>query len=282
MQEGASQENATQDIVASGFTCAHHDALAHAVAALENPNFAARIADYAGAPVNRVLGMLPRAASDGLSKAVEVAMLRCLKTAIKSLDGARRPPAMWLSSMAAGVTGGVSGFVGLAALPLELPVTTTMMLRAIADIARHNGEDLSKLEARLACLQVFALGSRPKGVRADVGYFAARALLTKITGNAAAYLVERGALELSGPMMNSFISELVSRFSIVLSDRIAASALPVVGAIGGATVNVIFMNHFQHIAKGHFTVRRLERRYGPDLVRRHYAEIASRALPGRR
>jgi hypothetical protein len=275
----------TQDIVTSDFSRPHRDALEAAVDALENPNFAARIADYAGAPINRVLGMLPNVASAGLSKAVEIAMLRSLKTAITSLDEGdrRRPatrPATWLSTMAAGVTGGVSGFVGLAALPVELPVTTTLMLRAIADIARHNGEDLSRLEARLACLQVFALGSRPKGVRTDVGYFAARALLTKITGNAAAYLVERGALELSGPMMNSFISELVSRFSIVVSDRIAASALPVIGAIGGATVNVIFMNHFQQIAQGHFTVRRLERHYGPDLVRRHYAQIASRGLPG--
>jgi hypothetical protein len=276
------QENRLHDIVAADFAPAHRDALEAAVETLENPNFAARIADYAGAPINRMLGMLPRAASAGLSKAVEIAMLRCLKTAIRSLDEShRRQPATWLSTMAVGVTGGVSGFVGVAALPVELPVTTTLMLRAIADIARHNGEDLAKLEARLACLQVFALGSRPAGVRTDVGYFAARALLTKITGNAAAYLVERGALELSGPMMNSFVSELVSRFSIVLSDRIAASALPVIGAVGGATVNVIFMNHFQQIAKGHFTVRRLERQYGPDLVRRHYAQIASRGVPGR-
>jgi hypothetical protein len=272
------QEHRAQDIVAADFAPAHRDALEAAVAALENPNFAARIADYAGAPINRVLGMLPRAASAGLSKAVEVAMLRCLKTAIRSLDETdRRRPATWLSTMAAGVTGGVSGFVGLAALPVELPVTTTIMLRSIADIARHNGEDLSHVEARLACLQVFALGGRRNGAaRTDVGYFAARALLTRVTGNAAAYLVERGAAELSGPMVSGFVSELVKRFSIVLSDRIAASAVPVVGAIGGATVNVIFMNHFQQIAEGHFTVRRLERLYGPALVRQHYAEIAAR------
>ncbi len=64
---------------------------------------------------------------------------------------------MAVSTMAAGVTGGVSGFFGLAALPVELPVTTTLMLRAIADIARHNGEDLStaRSAARL-----------PAGVRA--------------------------------------------------------------------------------------------------------------------
>jgi hypothetical protein len=265
------------DILPPGLSGTHRDALARAVEVLEHPNLAARIADYAGAPVNRVLGMLPRAANAGISKAVEAAMLRCLRTAIKSLNERPRRPAKLLSSMAAGVTGGVGGFVGIVALPVELPITTTIMLRAIADIARHNGEDLSKLESRLACLQVFALGGRRSGAaRTDVGYFAARALLTRVTGNAAAYLVERSAAELTGPMVSGFMSELVSRFSIVLSDRIAASALPVVGAVGGATVNVIFMNHFQKIADGHFTVRRLERLYGPALVRQHYAEIAAR------
>ena len=179
--------------------------------------------------------------------------------------------------MAVGVTGGLSGFVGIAALPVELPVTTTLMLRAIADIARHNGEDLSTLEARLACLQVFALGGRQAATRSDVGYYAARAFLTRLSGNAAAYLVERGAIELSGPIMNSFVAELVSRFSIVLTDRIAASAVPVIGAVGGATVNMIFMNHFQQVAKGHFTVRLLERRYGAEPVRLRYAEIAAQS-----
>lgn len=263
---------------------AHRDALAHAVAVLENPNIAARIADYAGAPVNRVLAMLPRAASDGLNRAVEAAMLNCLKTAIRSLDRApRRRPMNYLSAVAAGIAGGVSGFFGIVALPVELPLTTTMMLRAIADIARHNGEDLSQLEARLACLQVFALGGRRSGARTDVGYFAARTLLTRVTNNTATYLIERSALELSGPVMNSFLSELVSRFSVALSDRIAASALPVVGAVGAATVNVIFMNHFQQIAAGHFTVRRLERLYGIASVRRCYADIAAgQASQGRR
>ena len=150
------------------------------------------------------------------------------------------------------------------ALMVELPLTTTIMLRAIADIARHNGENLDTLEARLACLQVFALSSRGSAVRTELGYFAARTLLARLSGNAAAYLVERGAQELSGVMLNSLMAEIVSRFSIVVSDRIAAGALPVVGAVGGATINVIFMNHFQQIAQGHFTVRRLEREFGVD------------------
>jgi hypothetical protein len=269
--------------IATPLSRAHHQALARAVYALENPNFAARLADYAGAPLNKVVQMLPRTASAGLSKAVEAAMRKCLKTAINSLDPARqKPPATWLSTAAAGVTGGVSGFFGMAALPIELPVTTTIMLRIIADIARHNGEDLGTLEARLACLQVFALGARRTAVRADLGYFAARALMSRLTGNAAAYVVERGAAELSGAMVNGLVAEIVSRFSIVVSDRIAASALPVVGAVGGATVNVIFMRHFQQVAQGHFTIRRLEREYGAETVRLHYAELAARSPQDRK
>jgi hypothetical protein len=264
----------------------HRQALEAAVEVLEHPNLVARLAEYAGAPVSRILKLLPTQIDRALTKAVEGAMLRCLKTAIRTLDLAKpRGPRSLLPSLAAGVTGGVGGFMGIAGLPFELPVTTTLMLRAIADIARDHGEDLSQPEARLACLEVFALGGRPDdakaGLRGDIGYFATRAMLTRMTGGSAAQLVQRGAVELSGMTMNKFLAELVSRFSVVVSDRLAASAVPVVGAIGGAAVNVIFMNHFQRIARGHFAVRSLERRYGSEVVRRHYAEIAARTEPQR-
>ena len=98
----------------------------------------------------------------------------------RNRNGRRRNarPRSWPASR-----GGVSGFFGFAALPIELPVTTTLMLRAIADIARHHGEDLSTLEARLACVEVFALGSpRPQGRRTDIGYYAARALIEPARG----------------------------------------------------------------------------------------------------
>jgi hypothetical protein len=55
--------------------------------------------------------------------------------------------------------------------------------------------------------------------------------------------------------------------------------VPVLGAAGGAAVNMIFMCHFQQVAHGHFIVRRLERLYGPALVQREYDTLASRASP---
>jgi EcsC protein family len=152
------------------------------------------------------------------------------------------------------------------------------MLRAIADLARHNGEDLSTLETRLACVEVFALGRDSARKRTDVGYYASRALLNKLTQDVSAMLIERGiarsassaASAASSSVVNTLVSEIVARFGIVVSERAAASAVPVLGALGGATLNMIFMNHFQRIAQGHFTVRRLERRYGATVVRGQY------------
>jgi hypothetical protein len=51
--------------------------------------------------------------------------------------------------------------------------------------------------------------------------------------------------------------------------------VPVLGALGGAAVNTAFVVHFQMLARGHFTVRRLERIYGKGTVRMAYDRIRS-------
>ena len=44
--------------------------------------------------------------------------------------------------------------------------------------------------------------------------------------------------------------------------------------LGGAAVNYAFIEHFQEVARGHFTVRRLERSYGKTVVRTEYERLA--------
>src|SRR5262249_56757501 len=111
----------------------------------------------------------------------------------------------------------------------------------------------------------------------NLGYYATRTLLTKLAGEASAYLIQRGTVGASTPVVNSLVSEIASRFGIIVSERFAASALPVLGAVGGATVNVIFMNHFQRIAPGRFIMRRLEGLYRPSAVRRRCGERCRRS-----
>jgi hypothetical protein len=264
-----------QTALAPSIATADHAALKNAVRYLEGRNFAARLADYAGVPVNRVLGVLPKAVNKQLAGMVRGAVMKGLEVAVDTLDDKPpRSPAMGFSSFLAGVTGGVSGLFGFGALAFELPLTTTLMLRAIAEIAQHQGEDLSTLEARLACLEVFAYGSKRTDENLDVGYYAARALISKYSHDIAALALERGAIDASAPVVASLVGEIVSRFGLVVSDKVAAGALPILGAVGGATVNIVFMDHFQRVAHAHFTLRRLERTYGSSHIKERYAELA--------
>lgn len=264
------------DVTLFALNPADEAALKSAVKYLEGRNFAAKLADYAGVPVNRVLSFLPKVVSRQISGIVRNAVTRALEFAVGTLDETPpRTPSIGFSCLLAGVTGGVSGLFGFGALALELPLTTAFMLRAIAEIAQHQGDDLSTVEARLACLEVFAHGARRNAENVDVGYYAARTLMSKYTHHVAALALERGTIDASTPVVGSFISEIVSRFGLLVSDRVAASAMPVLGAVGGATVNMIFMDHFQRIAQGHFALRRLERIYGSATIRHRYNELAA-------
>ena len=148
------------------------------------------------------------------------------------------------------------------------------MLRSIADVARSEGEDLNTAEARLQCLQVLALGGHSKSDdTSESVYFAVRATLAKSVSDAATHLAENGLSKHGAPAIVRLISQVASRFSIVVSEKAAAQAAPVVGALGGAAINTLFMNHFQDMGRGHFIIRRLERQYGAENIRRLYGEI---------
>jgi EcsC protein family len=253
---------------------AQQQELERAVGLLESPRLAIRLANYAGKPLDSILGAVPRL-NGALHGVVRNAILRCLTVAIDSQEGEAFAPSSWRPKALTGLSGGLGGLFGAAALPVELPLTITLMLRAIADIARHNGEDLRALEPRLACLQVFALGDRKSDAGTAIGYYAVRATLAKLTGEVMASLVERTALDVSAPVVTRLVTEVVSRFGLVLSERAAAGAIPVLGALGGATLNIMFMDHFERVAQGHFIIRRLERLHGREVIGELYRIAAA-------
>jgi len=179
---------------------------------------------------------------------------------LRTLPYSPRSNSQFLHRVLATASGAAGGTFGLAALPVELPVSTTIMLRSIADIARSEGEDLSDPETALACVEVFALGGRPGSADAsESGYFAVRGMLAKTVTEAARFVAERGVLKEGAPILLKFVTQVAARFGLVVTQKVAAQALPLVGALGGAAVNYAFIEHFQDVARGHFTVRRLER-----------------------
>jgi hypothetical protein len=243
---------------------------------LEKPSIAVRLADTVGAPLERGFGLLPEKWVGMIQQAVNQSLIRALNVAVKSLNISVRND---VSSprrhrLAVAVTGAAGGAFGLAGLVFELPIATVLMLRSVADIARSEGEDLNEIEPRLACLEVFAFGGRtPDDDAAETGYFAIRAALARSISEAARYIAERGVIERGSPVLVRLLASIGSRFGVAVSEKAAAMAIPVLGAAGGAVVNSVFITHFQEIARGHFTVRRLEKIYGREAVEQRYLEI---------
>ena len=101
-----------------------------------------------------------------------------------------------------------------------------------------------------------------------------RAALAKAVSDAAAYLAEKGLVEETAPALLRLVTAIASRFGLIVSEQAAAKAVPVVGAAGGAVINVLFMSHFQEMARGHFLVKRLEAKHGTEVVRAAYESIA--------
>jgi len=253
-----------------------YEDLRRAVDLLEKRRFTARLTHYAGRPIEKMMTTLPARTSDRVQRVVRFTVRRLLAVAVKTMGKRRhRPASLRFHKMAGGVSGAVGGAFGLPALAVELPVSTAIILRSIADIARSEGEDITSIECRLACLEVFALGGRDTAANdTDTGYYAVRASLAKAVSEAAQHIAQSGLTHKGAPVLVRFITQIASRFGVLVSEKVAAQAIPVLGAAGGAGINLLFMRHFQETAQGHFMVRRLERTYGQEVVRQAYQELS--------
>ncbi|WP_131193777.1 EcsC family protein [Lichenihabitans psoromatis] len=244
------------------------DALRKAVATLEHSSLAARFSSVLGRQVDLAAQFVPEPVLAVANRATMAALRVALRAAVKSLPATGKTTPSNRAHMAyVALSGAAGGTLGLMSLPVELPISTTIMLRSIADIARSEGEDLTQPEARLACLEVFALGSGGEtGPAGESGYLAMRALLAKSVSEAARFMIQRGVADETAPVMVKLLTQIAARFGIIVGQKAMAQAVPVLGALTGAAVNAAFADHFQALAQAHFTVRRLERRYGQEPV----------------
>ncbi len=243
---------------------------------LENPSLTVRLSNLIGSPIEKGFKLLPKGWADTVHNATRAALTRALDVAVLTMRANKRKRSSEkFHKLLVGASGGIGGAFGLAALPVELPLSTTIMLRSIADIARSEGHNVDSPVVKLSCLQVFALGGRSsRDDAAESGYWAVRAALAKSITEAATLLTERGVLEKTAPAVIRLIAAISSRFGVIVSEQLAAKAVPVVGAAGGSIINVLFMNHFQDMARGHFIIQRLENIYGSQAVMNVYEQLA--------
>jgi hypothetical protein len=264
--------------------------LASAVAYLERPTFLMKVANAVGVPLEAVLRRLPFGGDRLVGHAVHRALRGALSVAVRTLPRAPAPPFGVVETDRAGrgqrlrhglataTTGALGGVFGLPGLAVELPVTTSLMLRSIAAVGSWHGEDVEDPAVRLECLTVFGHGGPAKGDDAvESSYLSTRAALAQTVQQSARFVTQLGAKELqkaidkgTAPVLVRLVGTIAARFDVVVTEKLLAGALPIVGAAGGAAVNVAFTDHFNTVARYHFGIRRLERELGPDLVQAAY------------
>jgi len=276
-EPGISQSTMTTKVYNSEFSERELSDLRVAKSKLESPSLTARIVDLVGMPIEAGWRLLPKNWNRRVAKIAQAALLKGMEFAIFTMGEVEKKGSRdWLHRILVTASGVAGGAVGIASLPLELPISTAIMLRSIADIARSEGHNVSLLDVKLSCLEVLALGGRsPKDKPAEGGYWVVRISLAKSIAEAAAYIAEKGLTVEGAPPLVRLIAAIASRFSVVVTEGAAAKAVPIIGAVTGGTINLLFMDHFQEMARGHFIINRLEKKHGAQLVEKVYREVGA-------
>ena len=138
-----------------------------AKSSLENPGLAAKMTNLIGTPIENFfekgLDLLLASWSKNIAKVTEKSLMKASDVAIFTMkDNPGEESSNIWHKLGFVVSGGVGGFFGSAvvAVAFELPISTSIMLRSIADIARSEGESISALQIKMTCLEVFALGGK--------------------------------------------------------------------------------------------------------------------------
>ena len=260
--------------------------LKKAVELLEAISLTAKISSLIGSPIESLVKKLPTVVSEKINATVEVALHKSADVALWSLDNKPQAASTKLHKLYAAVSGAAGGAFGFTTLFIELPISTTIMMRSVADVARSEGFNLEDLSTRAACIEVFALGGPSKSDDAtESGYYATRSFITEAMKSLSVGLAEAASRQganasahaISSTQVGTWLAALIetvtARFGITISEKFAAQAVPVIGAAAGAILNTMFTDFYQDMARGHFIVMRLEKKYGAAQIEKEYNSI---------
>jgi hypothetical protein len=220
--------------------------------------------NFAGNQIEKATKLVPEKAQIWLGKKVNTLLLSIVELNLKTIKKkkVKLAPLKKTYKLMVTASGVGLGFFGVFGFAADLAFTTKFLMRSIMDIARSKGEDLYTIQTQLACLEVLALGGKSKDDDGtNTGYYATRMALQSSIKGASAYIAENG------------IGKIASRFEVQALEKFVAEGTPILGAVGGGAINLIFMAHFQNMAEAHFTIRQLEKKYGEDIIQAEYEKI---------
>lgn len=191
-----------------------------------------------GSQAEHLLDRLPESARAGLLGATEQA-LKAAMAAAQGSRGAVPDQKAWVNTAVTTAMGAAGGFGGLPGALVELPLTTTVLLRAIQGVAAEHGFDPAAENVQFDCIRVFsAAGPLDSDDGSDLSFLSLR-------------------LTLNGGTLQRVIAATAPKLATALGQKLAAQTVPVLGAVAGATTNYVYTRYYQDIARVHFGLRRL-------------------------
>ncbi|VEN75413.1 conserved hypothetical protein [Candidatus Desulfarcum epimagneticum] len=241
---------------------------------LESGGFAGTMGNWFAGVMDKISDRFPQKWREMILFSAVLAIEKSWEFTVGMMSGSHEPSESELTHKIRATISGAAGGVAIPTLLAEIPVTTVIMLRSVADIAREEGEDFRDINSGIACLEVFALGGEKTGEdAAETGYYRTRDFLQRPVAESSAYIAQKGAIGVGAPFLAQLAAKIAARYQTAISARLAAAVVPAAGAICGAAVNIVFIDYFQKKARGHFIMRRLERKRGLEPVRQAYQEI---------
>lgn len=241
---------------------------------LEKKSVAIKIANLFGDAAETLGGLIPLSYRESIAKSNVAIIEKSWEFSVSTMSPPQAPPTPERRHILWVTLSGAIGGVGILTLFAELPVTTVLMLRAVADVARDEGEDYNQFETKIASLEVFALGGDAVDKQiGETGYYTIRNTLQQPLEESSKYIAKKGMAGMGAPFAVQLIAKIGAKYQTIVAAQTAARVIPVAGAIAGAFINVVFINLFQDKARGHFIVRRLEKRHGADTIRQAYNAI---------
>jgi hypothetical protein len=197
-----------------------------------------KVANLLGAQAENLLDRLPGPVRDGLGRATEQGLTLAVEAAGHSRRAVPDQP-VWVNTAMSSVMGAAGGFSGLPGTLVELPMTITLLMRAVQGVAVQHGFDPSADSVKFDCVRVFSSGGPLSHDDADdLAFIAIR-------------------VSLGGAAMQKMIATIAPRLAAVLGQKLAAQSIPVLGAVTGAAVNYVYTDYYQQLADVHFGLRRL-------------------------
>ena len=197
-----------------------------------------RLLTALGGRAEGLLDRLPRELRGGLGMATERALTLSMRAAQGSRGALPDQPG-WVDTALTTALGAAGGLGVLPGALVELPATTTMLLRSIQNVAAQQGFDPAAENVQFDCIRVFAAaGPLDHDDGADLGFYLARGTIT-------------------GVAMQSLIARVAPRLATVLGQKLAAQTVPVLGAVAGAATNYAYTSYYQEMAHVHFRLRKI-------------------------